>query len=333
MMKRKPLQQQPRTKTTTQMMRPEAAGPSGDAVSIIKDPSDIPGPITRTSPERVVVELETVELDGWIDGETTFRFWTFNGTVPGPMVRVREGDTVEVRLKNNDDSVHPHNIDLHAVIGPGGGGKATTVSPGEEAAFEFKALYPGVYIYHCAVPHIPTHVGHGMYGLIVVEPEAGLPPVDKEFYVVQGDFYTDLRPNRGGHAQWDGEAQFNERPTYVNFNGQFHGLTGENGDAVRSRRSDPALRRQRWSNLVSSFHMIGGVIDVLHREGQAEETHNVETTLIPAGGSSWMEFNMDVPGDYVLVDHSLGRALDKGALAVITVDGPENPEIFKVLND
>jgi nitrite reductase (NO-forming) len=310
-----------------------AAGPAEDAVRIAKDPADIPGPITRTEPELVVVELETIELNGWIDDETSFNFWTFNGTVPGPMIRVREGDTVEIRLKNSTDSVHPHNIDLHAVIGPGGGAKATTVLPGEEKAFRFKALYPGVYIYHCAAPHIPTHVGHGMYGLIVVEPEAGLPEVDHEFYIVQGDFYTDLRPKQGGHAKWDGQAQFAEQPTYVVFNGQFQAVTGDHalqievGDRVRMFVGNGG------PNLVSSFHVIGGVIDVLHREGQAEATHNVETTLIPAGGSSWMELSFDVPGDYVLVDHSLGRAIDKGAIAVITVEGPDNPEIFEVLDD
>ncbi len=316
---------------------PQAAededGPSTDAVRIAKDPADIPGPITRTSPEHVLVELETVELDGWIDEETSFRFWTFNGTVPGPMVRVREGDTVEIRLTNNANSQHPHNIDLHSVLGPGGGAEATTVAAGETRAFEFKALHPGVYVYHCAVPHIPTHVGHGMYGLIVVEPEAGLPEVDKEFYIMQGEFYTDLRPNQGGHANWDGDAQWREQPNYVLFNGQFQGITGDNamqaqvGDRVRMFVGNGG------PNFVSSFHVIGGIIDVLHREGQAEATHNVETTLIPAGGSSWMEFNFDVPGNYILVDHSLGRAIDKGGIAILQVEGDENPEIFNPLDD
>lgn len=311
----------------------DEGGASPDAVRVAKDPADIPGPITRTEPEHVVVELETVELDGWIDEETSFRFWTFNGTVPGPMVRVREGDTVEIRLKNNDDSQHPHNIDLHAVIGPGGGAHATTVAPGEEKAFEFKALYPGLYIYHCAVPHIPTHIGHGMYGLILVEPEAGLPEVDREFYIVQGDFYTDLRPNKGGHAEWDGDAQFREQPNYVLFNGQFAGLTGENAMRVNVGERIRLFVGNGGPNLVSSFHMIGGVIDVLHRDGQAEPTHNVETVLIPAGGSSWMEFQMDYPGTYALVDHSIGRAIDKGTVAHIEVEGPENPEIFNPLDD
>ncbi len=308
-------------------------GPSADAVRIAKDPTDIPGPINRSTPEHVVVELETVELDGWIDEETSFKFWTFNGTVPGPMVRVREGDTVEIQLTNNSDNQHPHNIDLHSVLGPGGGAEATTVSPGETRGFEFKALHPGVYVYHCAVPHIPTHVGHGMYGLIVVEPEAGLPDVDKEFYIMQGEFYVNQRPNQGGHANWDGDAQWREQPNYVVFNGQFQAITGDHamhaqvGDRVRMFVGNGG------PNLVSSFHVIGGIIDVLHREGQAEATHNVETTLIPAGGSSWMEFDFDVPGNYILVDHSLGRAIDKGAIAILTVEGDDNPEIFNPLDD
>jgi nitrite reductase (NO-forming) len=311
----------------------EDEGPSSDAVRIAKDPADIPGPISRTSPEHVLVELETVELDGWIDEETSFRFWTFNGTVPGPMVRVREGDTVEIQLTNNPDSQMPHNIDLHAVLGPGGGGEATTVGPGETRGFEFKAMHPGVYVYHCAVPHIPTHIGHGMYGLIVVEPEDGLPEVDKEFYLMQGEFYTDLRPNKGGHASWDGEAQWREQPNYVLFNGQFQGITGDHamqaevGDRVR------LFVGNGGPNLVSSFHVIGGIMDVLHRDGQAEPVHNVETTLIPAGGSSWMELNFDVPGDYIMVDHSLGRAIDKGGIAILHVEGDENPEIFNPLDD
>lgn len=308
-------------------------GPSPDAVRIAKDPADIPSPINRSTPEHVLVELETVELDGWIDEETSFRFWTFNGTVPGPMVRVREGDTVEIQLTNSADNQHPHNVDLHAVLGPGGGAEATTVSPGETRGFEFKALHPGVYVYHCAVPHIPTHIGHGMYGLIVVEPEAGLPAVDKEFYIMQGEFYTDLRPNKGGHANWNGEAQWLEQPNYVVFNGQFQGITGDNamqaevGDRVRMFVGNGG------PNLVSSFHVIGGIMDVLHRDGQAEPVHNVETTMIPAGGSSWMEFNFDVPGNYILVDHSLGRAIDKGGIAILHVEGDDNPEIFNPLDE
>ncbi|MFW6075314.1 MAG: copper-containing nitrite reductase [Chloroflexota bacterium] len=311
----------------------EESGAASDAVRIVKDPADIPGPINRSEPERVVVELETVELDGWIDEETSFTFWTFNGTVPGPMIRVREGDTVEIRLKNNEDSMMPHNIDLHAAHGPGGGAEATTVSPGEERAIEFKALYPGLYVYHCAVPHIPTHIGHGMYGLILVEPEAGLPEVDREFYLMQGEFYTDLRPNKGGHAEWDGDAQWDEKPNYVLFNGQFQGLTGENAMQANVGERVRLFVGNGGPNLVSSFHVIGGIMDVLHRDGQAEASHNVETVLIPAGGSSWMEFDFQVPGDYTLVDHSISRAIDKGGVAIIHVEGDENPEIFNPLDD
>jgi nitrite reductase (NO-forming) len=118
-----------------------------------------------------------------------YEYWTFNGTVPGPMLRVREGDTVEIDLHNAADAGVTHSIDLHAVSGPGGGAKMTQVTPGEDGSFTFKALNPGVYIYHCATPMVAQHIASGMYGMIVVEPKAGLPKVDHEYYLMEGDFY------------------------------------------------------------------------------------------------------------------------------------------------
>lgn len=302
-----------------------------DAVRIARDADDLPGPVGPREPQRVVVELETVERVGTMTDEVTYTYWTFNGTVPGPMIRVREGDTVELRITNNPDSGQPHSIDLHAVTGPGGGAEVTQVHPGETKSFEFKAMAPGVYVYHCATPHIPTHVAMGMYGLIVVEPAEGWPDVDKEFYLMQGDFYADLGPRDAGHAKFDGEAMKNEQPAFVVFNGQFQALTGEYameaevGDRVRLFVGNGGV------NLVSSFHVIGEIMDVVYREGQSEPVHNVQTTLIPAGGATMVEFTVDVPGVYTLVDHSLSRAIDKGAVAHLIVRGEENPDIFNPL--
>src|SRR5690606_800789 len=155
----------------------------GGEVDIAHNPADIPPPITRTAPTTVRVELETVELEARLDNQAAYRFWTFNRRVPGPFIRVRVGDTVQVRLRNHEDSWMMHNVDFHAATGPGGGAEATSASPGEEKTFSFKALHPGLFVYHCAVPPVALHIANGMYGLILVEPEGGLPPVDREFYV------------------------------------------------------------------------------------------------------------------------------------------------------
>jgi len=312
-----------------------AAGSAGGAsavpaaVRVAKDPADIPPPVKRTSPQTVVVELEAKELVGQLADGVTYTYWTFDGTVPGPMIRVRQGDTVEIRLRNHPDSTQVHSIDLHAVNGPGGGAKATQVAPGEEKAFRFLAMNPGVYVYHCATPYVPLHVSNGMYGLIVVEPPEGLAPVDREFYIMQGDLYTDLRPGETGHAQHDPEAMWREQPNFVVFNGQFQALTGEHAMKAKVGERIRMFVGNGGPNLTSSFHIIGEIFDVVHREAASEAVTNVQTTLIPAGGATWVEFTVDVPGEYVLVDHALGRALGKGAIAVLHVEGPENPDIFQ----
>jgi nitrite reductase (NO-forming) len=306
----------------------ENAPAKADAISIIHKATDLPAAILRSEPQKVTLSLETVEVDGKLADGTTYTYWTFNKTVPGPMLRVREGDTVEIHLKNNASSKNVHSIDLHAVNGPGGGAASTQVKPGEEKTFSFKALTPGVFMYHCASPHIPSHIAQGMYGMIVVEPKDGLAPVDKEFYVVQGEVYANGRPADKGHQTFDSEKLFAERPNYVVFNGAFQALTGDNtmhakvGDKVR------IFVGNGGPNLVSSFHVIGEIFDKVHEEAATEAVSNVQTTLIPAGGATWVEFKVDVPGRYQLVDHSISRAIDKGAVAFLDVDGQPDTAIY-----
>ena len=302
-----------------------------NAVEIAKDPADIPGPVGAREPQTVVVEMTALELDGKLHDQMSFTYWTFDGTVPGRMIRVRVGDTVEIRLTNDPASTQPHSIDLHAVNGPHGGGQATQVMPGETKAFRFKALNPGVYVYHCATPYVPAHVAMGMYGLIVVEPAEGLPPVDREFYVMQGEIYSDLRPHQSGHARFDDEALWNESPNFVVFNGRHNALTGERQMTAKVGERVRIFIGNGGPNLVSSFHVIGEIFDVVHKEGVSEASTNIQTTVIPAGGAAWVEFTVDVPGHYALVDHALNRAIGKGALGILYVEGPENPEIFQTL--
>lgn len=302
---------------------------SAGATDIRKHPTDLPAPLPEREGQKVVLELETVELDGLLADGTTYTYWTFDKTVPGPFLRVREGETVELKLTNNEKSSTVHSIDLHAVNGPGGGAASTQVKPGETKSFTFKALNPGLYVYHCASPHIPTHIAQGMYGLILVEPREGLPRVDREFYLMQGEIYAAGRRTDKGHQPLDGDRLYNERPNYVVFNGAFQALTGDRTMTARAGETIRLFVGNAGPNLVSSFHVIGEVFDTLHREGGSEADRNIQTTLIPAGGTAWMEFKIDLPGRYMLVDHSISRAIDKGAVAFIDVTGSPDETIYK----
>jgi nitrite reductase (NO-forming) len=173
------------------LVTPQAPPQTLVEADISKLSTDLPPPITKRAPQTIRVDLTTVELEGRLAEGTTFGYWTFDGKVPGPFLRVRVGDTVDVRLKNSSDSAMVHSVDFHAATGPGGGAAATQTNPGEETSVKFKALIPGLYVYHCATPMVAHHIANGMYGLILVEPEEGLPPVDREFYVMQGEIYTE----------------------------------------------------------------------------------------------------------------------------------------------
>ena len=148
---------------------------------VVRNAADLPGPLARRGPAIVKVNLETVELSGQLADGSSYHYWTFNRKVPGPFVRVRVGDTVEVTMKNAHDSTVSHNVDFHAVTGPGGGASATVAAPGESKGFSFKALNPGLYVYHCATPMVAQHIANGMYGMILVEPEGGLSKADREY--------------------------------------------------------------------------------------------------------------------------------------------------------
>jgi nitrite reductase (NO-forming) len=303
--------------------------PQGEPVkAVLTSPPLVPPATGRTAPAKVIVELDVVEKDLPISEGVTYTFWTFGGTVPGSFIRVRQGDTVEFHLRNMPDSKMPHNIDLHGVTGPGGGAASSFTAPGHASQFTFKALNAGLYVYHCATAPVGMHVANGMYGLILVEPPEGMPKVDKEYYVMQGDFYTASKYREKGHAPFDMQKAIDENPTYVLFNGSEGALTGDKALTAKVGESVRLYVGNGGPNLVSSFHVIGEIFDKVWFEGGTRFQENVQTTLIPAGGAAMMEFHMEVPGSYVLVDHSLFRAFNKGALGILKADGPENKAIY-----
>jgi nitrite reductase (NO-forming) len=301
-----------------------------NAVSIVRNPTDLPAPITARTPQHHVVEMTAVEVDGQLADGTTFRYMTFDGQVPGPMLRMRVGDTMELRIENQMQSVLPHSIDLHAVTGPGGGAEFTQTMSGETSAFNFTALQAGLYVYHCATASIPHHISSGMYGLILVEPEEGLPPVDHEFYVMQGEIYTEQPFGTQGHLTFSHEKMLDEDPEYYVFNGAAGGLTldeyamrTEVGDTVR------IFFGVGGPNKISSLHLIGEIFDKVYDQASltSPPLTDVQTTLVPPGGATMVEFTMDVPGRYILVDHALSR-LERGLVGFLYAEGEENPDIF-----
>jgi nitrite reductase (NO-forming) len=303
---------------------------AGTAVAeIARQPTDLPGPVARRGPQTVKLGLETVEVNGQLADGTSYRYWTFNKKVPGPFVRVRVGDTVEVNLTNHADSAMPHNVDFHAVTGPGGGGVATMASPGETKGFTFKALQPGLYVYHCAAPMVAQHIANGMYGMILVEPEAGLKPVDREFYVMQGEIYTEQAFGEPGEATESIDKLLAEQPEYYVFNGAAGALhktplKAKVGETVR------IYFGVGGPNKASSFHVIGEIFDRAYPLASLTSApmNDVQTLLVPPGGAAVTEFKVEVPGRYMLVDHALARA-ERGLSALLVVDGPDQPDIYR----
>ena len=279
-------------------------------------------------PEKVIVRLEVVEHVMRLADGVEYNFWTFGGKVPGKFIRIREGDEVEFHLSNHPNNKLPHNIDLHAVTGPGGGAEASMTAPGHTSQFSFKALNSGLYVYHCATAPVGMHIANGMYGLILVEPKEGLPPVDKEFYVMQSEFYTKAKFGAAGLTSFDMEKAFNEQPDYVVFNGSVGAQMGDKSLQVNVGETVRLYVGNAGPALTSSFHVIGEIFDRVHIEGGSLINENVATTLIPAGGAAIIEFKCETAGSLTLVDHSIFRAFNKGALAQMKVSGKEDLQIF-----
>lgn len=305
------------------------SAPSVVEADISREPTDLPPPLEKRPPQTVRVDLAASEAEGRLAEGTTFGFWTFNGKVPGPFIRVRVGDTVDIHLKNSPDSVMIHSVDFHASTGPGGGAAALQVDPGQEKSMTWKALVPGLFVYHCATPMVAEHIANGMYGLILVEPEDGLPPVDQEFYVMQGEVYTDAPYGQHGSQEFSVEKLLAEHPEYFVFNGsvgalsRLHPLEAKVGDRIR------IFFGVGGPNFTSSFHVIGTIFDKVYAFGalQTPPLEGIQTITVPPGGAAITEFKPVVPGDYTLVDHALARA-ERGLLGILHVEGPPNPEVY-----
>jgi nitrite reductase (NO-forming) len=334
---------------------PAASPPAVTIDEISRHPSDMPdspnyteysggtwsNPVTRTGPITITAHFQIKEGVAQVVTGTYLEYWTFDGTVPGPMIRGMVGDTVDFFLTNPADSTMPHDVDFHAVTGPGGGSVSLDTAPGATSELKVKLLHPGIYIYHCAFPDIPTHIAHGMYGLVVVEPEGGLPKVDHEYYLMQSELYTSAGADKSytalenqGLLQFDATNGNLEEPTFVVWNGRPESVTGDRalgvygGDTINTGDTVRLFVGNIGPNLIASFHAIGEMFDTVYVDGSfALENHWVQTTLIPAGGAVGVEITVEVPGDYTILDHAIFR-VHKGIAAVMHVTGAARPDIY-----
>ena len=223
----------------------------------------------------------------------------------------------------------PHNIDLHGVTGPGGGAASSFTAPGHGSVFTFKALNAGLYVYHCATAPVGMHVANGMYGLILVEPPEGLPEVDREFYVMQGDLYTTHAAGTKGHQEFSHERASDELPTYYTFNGAVGSLTKEHRMEAKVGETVRVFFGVGGPNKISSFHAIGEIFDRVYAEGSFSSVRqDVQTTLVAPGGATAVEFKLDYPGTFMLVDHALSR-VGKGAAAALHVTGSADSAVYE----
>lgn len=289
---------------------------------------NVPQPITRTAPAHVIVDLETQEKTAELAPGITYNFWMYNGHVPGPFIRVRVGDTVEIHLKNLSPD-KTHTVDFHAVTGPGGGAPVLMANPGQETVGAFKMLHPGLYVYHCAANPMPAHMSNGLYGMVLVEPEGGLPKVDREYYVMQSELYTEGTVGKPGLQAYSSSKAAAETPEYVVFNGNTGSLMGSNMLQAEVGETVRIFFGNAGPNKISAFHVVGTSFNRLYRDGGLKHPdEDIQTTLIAPGSTAIAEFQVLVPGHYTLLDHSIFRT-ERGAMGMLNVDGPDAPAIYQ----
>jgi len=300
----------------------------GPVASVASAPR-VPPPIHRRSPAVVHVDLSSsIHRIGLAKG-VLYEAWTIGDSVPGPFIRARVGDTLEVDVTNSDASGMPHNLDFHAVTGPGGGGAVTMVAPGQHHTARFALLYPGLFVYHCGAPPVMDHIANGMYGLLLVEPEGGLPAVDREYYVMQSEFYTTAPDPVTMLATYSHDAGLREEPSYVVFNGGALSLTGTGALVSKTGETVRIFFGNAGPNKIASFHIVGTVMERVYREGDlvSPPARDLQTTLVPPGGAAVIDVSTPVPGTYTLLDHAIFRT-EKGATGLLKVVGLFRPDLY-----
>ncbi len=289
------------------------------------------------APEPVKeIRLDTTHKIIEIAPGVKFSAWTFGDQVPGPVARVRVGDRVKFSMTNRSDEHAPglqvmaapmmHSMDFHAaMVSPQD--KYRSVAPGQTISFEFTPNYPGVYMYHCGTPMVLEHIASGMYGMVIVEPRNGYPTkVDREYAVIQSEFYTKLDPEK---RKIDGQPLYvldtarvrTKAPTYTVFNGRYNGMVDKPLVAKPGERVRLFVLNVGPSN-TSSFHVVGTIFDRVWLEGNPDnQLRGAQTVLLGSSNSAIVEFVVPEAGGYVMVDHQFANA-SQGAIGLIAAGAP-----------
>jgi copper-containing nitrite reductase len=316
---------------TAQGMKAAPQHGSNGVADIVRDPAEVPPPVGNREATTVKVELVAKEVVGQLDAaaRSSYRYWTFNGKVPGPMIRVRQGDMVQVTVRNDASSHMVHSVDFHAALGPGGGAALSQVTPGQEKTFTFEATTPGLYVYHCGTPMIGDHIANGMYGLILVEPAGGLPQVDHEYYVMQGEIYTAAPKGKAGLQIFSEAKLLQESPEYFVFNGAVDALTKEHPLHANTGETVRIYLGNAGPNATSSFHVVGEIFTRDFQLGSltSPAINGVQTASIPAGGAAILELKTTTAGQFAFMDHAMAR-MPKGLMGVLKVDGEQNAQLM-----
>ncbi|PZF75447.1 nitrite reductase, copper-containing [Aestuariivirga litoralis] len=315
---------------------------------VLVDPPFVPEHQQKAEggPRVVEITLPIIEKKMQIDDDGT-EIWalTFNGSVPGPMMVVHEGDYVEIKLQNLATNLMEHNIDFHAATGALGGGALTKVQPGEEVVLRWKATKPGVFVYHCAPGDImiPYHVTHGMNGAIMVLPRDGLKDAagkpyayDRAYFIGEQDFYIP-RDKDGSFVKYENagddmadalEVMRTLTPTHEVFNGKVGALTGEG--AMKAKVGETVLFIHAQATRDTRPHLIGGHGDLVWEAGSFNDKPdtNLETWLIRGGSAGAMAYTFRQPGIYAYVNHNLIEAVMLGATAHVVVEGEWDDDLM-----
>ncbi len=305
--------------------------------------------VAKGGPKIVEIELIVVEKEMEIAPNVFVQAMTFDGSNPGPMIVVHEGDQVELTLINPKTNTFVHNIDFHASTGALGAGALTHVSPGEQVKIRWKADRPGVFVYHCAPggTMIPFHVVSGMNGAIMVLPRDGLKdaegkPVkyDRAYYIGEQDWYVPRDDATGQYKRYGSTAEAMGDtikvmtgliPTHLTFSGKVGALTGE--DAMKAKVGETVLFIHSQANRDTRVHLIGGHADLFWHGGSFNDKPltDRETWPIFGGEAAAIMYTFKQPGIYAYVNHNLIEAIMLGAAAHVSVEGEWNNDLMEQL--